>query len=89
MRAFYVVMEEDSIDIRLSLTESEVIQFYWVVYGASLVDYKNTPLAKEGYMQLIEQLEAFLIRKDPDNLFKLEQVKDAIIESIKKRKDFN
>lgn len=71
-----------NINICLNLTEDELTQFYWNLYGTSLVEIKHAKKAKEGYSQLIKQIESFFIEKDPDNLFKLQEIKNKISKSL-------
>lgn len=78
-----------SINLNLNLTQEELSQFYWNLYGSSLVEYHKATKAKKGYLQVIEQLESFFIKQDPDNIFKIQDVKDRIKKSIEIRKAFN
>jgi len=75
--------------INLSLSNEELLQFYWNAYGTSLVKSNSAPMANEGYLQILEQIEDYLVSQDPDNLFKIEQVKIQIRDSISKRKSLN
>ena len=88
---FLLVMLGDltSININLNLTQEELSQFYWNIYGSSLIEYHKSAKAKKGYIQVIEQLESFFIKQDPDNIFKIQEVKDRIKKSIQIRKAFN
>lgn len=78
-----------SISINLKLSDEELLQFYWNAYGTSLVKSNSAPMANEGYFQILEQIEDYLIEQDPDNLIKIEQVKRQISDSISKRKSLN
>jgi len=80
---------KNSIPINLNLSNEELLQFYWNAYGTSLVKSNSAPMANEGYFQVLEQIEDYLVKQDPDNLFKIEQVKKQISDSISKRKTFN
>lgn len=80
---------KNSIPINLNLSNEELLQFYWNAYGTSLVKSNSAPMANEGYFQVLEQIEDYLVKQDPDNLFKIEQVKKQISDSILKRKSFN
>lgn len=71
-----------SININLSLSKEELLQFYWNAFGISLVKLNNAPLAHEGYNQILQQLESFFIKENPDNIFKLDTVKERIKKSI-------
>lgn len=81
--------EKISISINLNLSNEELLQFYWNAYGTSLVKSISAPLANEGYLQMLEQIEDYLVLQDPDNLFKIEQIKIQIGDSISKRKSLN
>lgn len=80
---------KNSIPINLNLSNEELLQFYWNAYGTSLVKSNSAPMANEGYFQVLEQIEDYLVAQDPDNLFKIEQVKRQISDSLSKRKTFN
>lgn len=84
-----MLSSKNSISINLSLSNEELIQFYWNAYGTSLVKSNSAPMANEGYLQIIEQIEYYLVAQDHYNLFKIEQVKKQISDSISKRKTFN
>lgn len=77
------------ISINLNLSNEELLQLYWNAYGTSLVKSNSAPMANEGYLQILEQIEDYLVNQDPDNLFKIEQVKKQISDSILKRKSLN
>jgi hypothetical protein len=77
------------ISINLNLSNEELLQLYWNAYGTSLVKSNSAPMANEGYLQILEQIEDYLVNQDPDNLFKIEHVKKQISDSILKRKSFN
>lgn len=82
-------MKNFSININLNLSTDELNQFYWNIYGTSLVKCSSATKAHVGYTQLIQQLESFFIQQNPDNLIKIENVKKGINESIEKRKNCN
>jgi hypothetical protein len=82
-------MENFSININLNLSTDELNQFYWNLYGTSLVKCSSATKAHVGYTQLIQQLENFFIQQNPDNLIEIEKIKKGINESIDKRKNFN
>lgn len=81
--------DKKSISINLNLSNEELLQFYWNAYGTSLVKSISAPLANEGYLQIIEQLETHFVKENPDNLFKIEEVKRNISKSINSRKNSN
>lgn len=81
--------DKTSISINLNLSNEELLQFYWNAYGTSLVKSISAPLANEGYLQIIEQLEAHFVKENPDNLFKIEEIKKNISKSINLRKSSN
>lgn len=75
--------------VSFNLNDDELYQFYWNLYGSSLVKYQKATEVKEGYSQLLKQIEDYLIRKNPDNLFAIQKLKKNIRDSIFKKKEMN
>lgn len=83
-------MEEKLIlNVTLQLNAEELSQFFWNLYGVSLVDFKDSKEAMVGYKQMVEQVEEFLMELDPENKHKIPEVKKVISESIKRRMFLN
>jgi hypothetical protein len=81
--------EKININLSLNLSDEELNQFYWNLYGTSLIGFAKCPDSKEGYEQLIKQIESFFIQQDADNIFKLEEVKTKIKKLLQFRSENN
>jgi hypothetical protein len=75
-----------NVSINLKLSHEELSQLYWMIYGTSLVEYTNAPEVNKGFTQIVEQLESFLIQKNPDCIFEIDAKKKDIQDYISKNK---
>ncbi len=71
------------ISINLNLTEEELSQLYWMIYGTSLAKYTNVPKTNSGFTQLLQQMESFFIQNNPDSIFEIHEKKKKINRLIK------